>query len=248
MSAWLQRAGAGAGLVALALLAACPDEPPADTAGGNPAAADGGQEFAEINVSANNPDLLYTYLLADGSFATVDSIEALPEQAREQVVVVDTSLSPEQRRSSQVIYVADLTAPREDGTYPYSLVSRYSFERHLRRAPGAEGGVLPEECKALVASPPDRVVLYETAWCGVCKAAARYLRERNIPFVRKDVESDQQAQRELACKALAAGVEPKGVPVFDVAGELLLGFDRDRLAAAARRLSRPPEGPAAPRP
>ncbi len=247
MNVWHQRVAAKAGLVALALLAACPDEPPAETAAGKPA-ADGGQEFAEITVSANNPDLLYTYLLADGSFATVDSIEAVPEQAREQVVVVDTGLSPEQRRSSQVIYVADLTAAREDGTYPYSLVSRYSFERDLRRAPGAEGGALPQECQALAASPPDRVVLYETSWCGVCKAAARYLRERKIPFVRKDVESEPQAQRELACKAMAAGVEPKGVPVFDVAGELLLGFDRDRLAAAARRLSQPPEGPATPRP
>jgi glutaredoxin len=245
MSAWLQRAGTG--LLALAWLAACPDEPPAGKATDAP--ADGAdREFAEITVSANNPDLLYTYLLADGSFATVDSIEEVPEQAREQVVVVDTSLSPEQRRSSQVIYVADLTAAREDGTYPYSLVSRYSFERDLRRAPGAEGGALPPECKALVASPPDRVVLYETSWCSVCKAAARYLRQREIPFVRKDVESDPQIQRELACKALAAGVEPKGVPVFDVAGELLLGFDRDRLAAAARRLNRTPAGPATPQP
>lgn len=224
-------------LACAACLAGCPDE-------SGPASKPdaGGPEFAKIRISDDAEGLLFTYLLADGSFKTVDSIEAVPEEARGQVIVVDTKLSPEKRRSSQVIYVADLTSARDDGSYQYSLVSRYKFERDLLREP-TKDGVLPDECKALAQSPKDRVVLYSTSWCGVCKSAAAFMTKEGIPFEEKDVEADPAAQKELACKALKAGTRLSGVPVLDVGGELELGFDRDRLLAAARRL-KPPTPPA----
>jgi glutaredoxin len=204
----------------------------------------GTAEFAEIRIADDAPGLLYTYLLADGSFVTVDSIDQIPEKARSQVIVVDSKLSPNKRRSSQVLYVADLTAKRDDGTYPYGLVSRFKFERDLLRDPAAQGGVLPEECQALVASPTDRVILYSTDWCGVCKAAAAFMDKEGIAYQTKDIEQDPLAQRELTCKAMRAGVAPNGVPVLDVAGQLLLGFDRDRLLAAARKLTPLTKAPA----
>jgi len=219
-----------------ALLPGCPDQ--VDRTG----KPDGGnEEFAKIRITDEAKGLLFTYLLADGSFETVDSIDKVPKEARDQVIVVDTKLSPEKRRSSQVIYVADLSSPRDDGTYPYSLVSRYKFERDLLREP-TKAGVLPEECKALAVSPPDRVVIYSTSWCGVCRAAEAFMKKEGIPFVDKDVEADPAAQKELACKALKAGKRLSGVPVLDIGGELQLGFDRDRLLAAARRL-KPPSSP-----
>lgn len=228
-------------LVCAACLSGCPDK--ATTA----SKPDAGQaEFAKIRITKDAKGLLFTYLLADGSFQTVDSIDAVPEEARGQVIVVDTKLSPEKRRSSQVIYVADLTSARDDGTYQYSLVSRYKFERDLLREP-TKDGVLPEECKALAQSPEDRVVLYSTSWCGVCKTAAAFMTKEGIPFQEKDVEADPAAQKELACKALKAGTRLSGVPVLDVGGDLQLGFDRDRLLAAARRLKSPaPPAPSQP--
>lgn len=228
-------------LVCATCLPGCPDE------SGPSAAPDaGGAEFAKIRITEDAKGLLFTYLLADGSFQTVDSIDAVPEEARGQVIVVDTKLSPEKRRSSQVIYVADLTSARDDGSYQYSLVSRYKFERDLLREP-TKDGVLPEECKALALSPEDRVVLYSTSWCGVCKTAEAFMTKEGIPFEKKDVEADPGAQKELACKALKAGTRLSGVPVLDVAGDLQLGFDRDRLLAAARRL-KPQSPPAQPQP
>ena len=207
----------------------CPDTQP-------PESKIAAETFAKIRIHPENKNLLLTYLQADGSFATVDAIDRVPEKAREQVIVVDTHLSPEQRNSGQVLYVADLTQPAEDGSYPYSLVSRFKFERDLMRDPAAASGVLPPECQALVASPSDKVLLYKTDWCGVCKAAESFLRDHDIPYLAKDVEKDPQAQRELACKALKAQKRLSGVPVLDVGGQLMLGFDANRLLLLARGL------------
>ncbi len=197
----------------------------------------GQQDFAKIRITDDAKGLLFTYLMADGTFTTVESVKDVPEKARSQVIVVDTKLSPEQRRSSQILYVADLTSKRDDGTYPYSLVSRFKFERDILRNPIEEGGVLPKECEALVKSPKDHVVLYATEWCGVCKAAAAFMKNVKIPFEKKDVEKDPQAQKELSCKALKAGVRLSGVPVLDVGGKLMVGFDRDSLVNAWKAIN-----------
>ncbi len=197
----------------------------------------GQQDFAKIRITDEAKGLLFTYLMADGTFTTVESVKDVPEKARKQVIVVDTKLTPQQRRSSQILYVADLTQRRDDGTYPYSLVSRFKFERDILRNPVAEGGVLPKECEALVKSPKDHIVLYATDWCGVCKAAEAFMKKENIPFEKKDVEKDAMAQKELKCKALKEGVRLSGVPVLDVGGKLMVGFDRDSLVNAWKGLN-----------
>ena len=78
----------------------------------------------------------------------------------------------------------------------------------------------------------DGVVIYTTTWCGYCKKAKAYLKKKGVDFVEKDVEKDQEAAEELAQKAAAANVRPQGVPVIDVRGKLILGFDEAAIAAA----------------
>jgi glutaredoxin len=73
------------------------------------------------------------------------------------------------------------------------------------------------------------VVLYGTSWCGYCKKAEAWLKKKGIPFQKKDVEKDQDAARELAAKATRAGARVSGVPVIDVKGTLVQGFDERRL-------------------
>ncbi len=73
------------------------------------------------------------------------------------------------------------------------------------------------------------VVLYGTSWCGYCKKARAWLKKHNVAFVEKDVEKDSNAAQELAGKAAQAGVEARGVPVIDVHGTLVMGFDEKRL-------------------
>lgn len=35
-----------------------------------------------------------------------------------------------------------------------------------------------------------KVVLYRTSWCGYCKRASAYMRQRNVPFVERDIETN----------------------------------------------------------
>jgi glutaredoxin len=75
------------------------------------------------------------------------------------------------------------------------------------------------------------VIIYGTSWCGACRAARQYLTERRVPFADKDVERDPAAARELAEKAARMGIPTDRVPVIEVRGRLLQGFDRARIDA-----------------
>jgi glutaredoxin len=235
-----------AALVILAILPACPRDPASSDARSPDA---GILDFPALRITDDTQSYLYTYLLADGSFQSTDRVANVPEGARRQVIVVDTALSPEKRQSSSVLYVADLTAKREDGSYSYTVVSRFRFERDLLREPAKSSEALPPECAELAPSPPDRVILYGTSWCGVCKTAAAFMRQQGIPFEEKDVEKDPVAQREITCKALKSGTRVSGVPVLDLGGTLLSGFDRDQIVAGyAKMKAAPPRGGPPPTP
>lgn len=73
-----------------------------------------------------------------------------------------------------------------------------------------------------------KVIIYSTTWCGFCKMAMQYLDQKGIPYVDKDVEADAEAYHEFASK-----MGPhSGVPVIDINGTLILGFDRPKIDAA----------------
>lgn len=80
--------------------------------------------------------------------------------------------------------------------------------------------------------PSNEVILYMTSWCGYCRQAKSYLNARKVFFTEKDIEKDPEASKELAQKAARAGVKPQGVPVIDVRGKLVLGFDQNALNGA----------------
>jgi arsenate reductase-like glutaredoxin family protein len=75
------------------------------------------------------------------------------------------------------------------------------------------------------------VTVYGTSWCGACREARRYLSARKIPFADKDIERDPAAARELHEKAAKLGIPTDRVPILDVRGRLLIGFDQARVEA-----------------
>ena len=72
-----------------------------------------------------------------------------------------------------------------------------------------------------------KVIVYSTSWCGFCSTEKDWLEHNGIKFEAKDVEEDSKAREELLEKM---GGEFRGVPVTDVNGEIVLGFDRARLS------------------
>lgn len=73
------------------------------------------------------------------------------------------------------------------------------------------------------------VVIYSTVWCGYCKMLKGYLESKGVAYTEKDIEVDEEAYRELMQKINNNYV---GVPVTDINGEMILGFDRTKIDEA----------------
>lgn len=73
------------------------------------------------------------------------------------------------------------------------------------------------------------VIIYSTTWCGYCKMLKKYLSDKNVAWVEKDIENDASAHEELMRKIDG---NFRGVPVSDVNGTIVLGFDRPSIDAA----------------
>lgn len=71
-----------------------------------------------------------------------------------------------------------------------------------------------------------QITIYRTSWCAFCHTEMQWLDKLGIPYVAKDIEEDPNAHKELMDKI---GGDFRGVPVTDVAGDIILGFDRPRL-------------------
>lgn len=68
------------------------------------------------------------------------------------------------------------------------------------------------------------VTIYSTPTCHFCHAAKDFFKENNIAFTDKDVLADRAAGQEAIKKS-----GQMGVPVIDVDGEIVIGFDEDKL-------------------
>lgn len=69
-----------------------------------------------------------------------------------------------------------------------------------------------------------KITIYGTDSCPWCHKAREFMKEHKIKFVDKNVGEDQKAAKEMIEKS-----GQQGVPVIDVDGEIIVGFDEDRL-------------------
>ncbi len=69
-----------------------------------------------------------------------------------------------------------------------------------------------------------RVIMFTTPTCTYCTAAKRYLRQNNIRFREVDVSRDAAAARDMLRRAGSMGV-----PVLDIGGQIVRGFDRPKI-------------------
>ena len=77
-----------------------------------------------------------------------------------------------------------------------------------------------------------KVIVYSTSWCAFCHTEMEWLKKLGVEYVAKDIEAEPAARAELLGKN---GGNFQGVPVTDINGELILGFDRPKLEDALRR-------------
>ena len=72
-----------------------------------------------------------------------------------------------------------------------------------------------------------KTIVYSTQVCPWCHRAKDFLREHSIEFEDKDVAEDLAARNELLQKAGRLGV-----PVLDIDGTIIVGFDQQAIEKA----------------
>ena len=70
------------------------------------------------------------------------------------------------------------------------------------------------------------VIIYSTPWCAFCKTEKQYLEHLGIPFITRDIEEEEGALDELLAKV---GGAASSVPVTDIDGVIIRGFDRRKI-------------------
>ena len=71
------------------------------------------------------------------------------------------------------------------------------------------------------------VIVYSTSTCPYCTMAKDYFKQQNIEFIDYNVGEDQTKAQEMIQKS-----GQMGVPVIDVNGSIIVGFDKTRINAA----------------
>ncbi len=72
--------------------------------------------------------------------------------------------------------------------------------------------------------PQPRVIVFSTPTCSFCNMAKKYFREKGIRFKDVDVSRDQAAARDMVRRS-----GQSGVPVIDIGGRIIVGFDRPKI-------------------
>ncbi len=74
-----------------------------------------------------------------------------------------------------------------------------------------------------------QVIIYSAPWCAFCKTEKEYLEHLGVAFSVRDIEEDSGAMEELVEKS-----NQQSVPVTDIDGVIIKGFDRAKIDATLR--------------
>jgi len=75
-----------------------------------------------------------------------------------------------------------------------------------------------------------KVKVYSTATCPYCHMAKAYFKKLGIEFEDIDVSRDENAAREMIEKS-----GQTGVPVIDIEGEVIIGFNKPEIDRALEK-------------
>jgi glutaredoxin 3 len=73
------------------------------------------------------------------------------------------------------------------------------------------------------------VQVYGAPWCAFCHTAMDYLKSKGVAHTYIDVDKDPAKGLEAVEKS-----GQRGIPVLDIGGDIVIGFDRPRIDAALK--------------
>ncbi len=72
-----------------------------------------------------------------------------------------------------------------------------------------------------------KVLIYTTPTCVYCKMSKDFFAKNGVAYEEKNVVADEAARKEMVDKS-----HQLGVPVIDIGGEIIVGFNREELEKA----------------
>ena len=100
-------------------------------------------------------------------------------------------------------------------------ITAEQFEQYTKKLPGKKSG-------GKKSGSHKNVIIYTTSWCPACTRARKYLNSRGVSFVEKDVGNSKSNLQEMLQKSGGA----RGVPVIDIHGKVIRGFNPRAVASA----------------
>ncbi len=77
------------------------------------------------------------------------------------------------------------------------------------------------------------ITIYSATWCGYCHAAKQYLDKLGVEYTDRDIDREPEAAVECVEKS-----GQRGIPVIDIDGEIIVGFDRPRIDQAVEKMKK----------
>lgn len=74
-----------------------------------------------------------------------------------------------------------------------------------------------------------KVTIYSADWCAFCHATKQYLDKLGVKYTEKNVEEKREYAEEAVQKS-----HQMGIPVLDVDGTIIVGFDRPKIDATLK--------------
>lgn len=75
----------------------------------------------------------------------------------------------------------------------------------------------------------EKIKIYTTTFCPWCKMVEEFLSQNKIPFEEINVEKNPDKAKEMIKKSGQAAV-----PVIDINGQIIVGYDREKLKKALK--------------
>jgi glutaredoxin len=206
----------------------------------------GAPSLPALSIKEDTPNLLLTWIDERGDTHSAQHPSEVPQEGKPLVRVV---VSDREEGTRDPLYVVDLAHAGADGAFAARAMARREWESLLEKRREVFLGKLSPKTAAPPTSgqpqaPPGPsasassvasglvVTIYGAAWCKPCHQAADYLRSKGIQVIMKDIEESQAAASEMTQKLEKANRRGGVIPVIDVRGQILVGYDRSQLAQA----------------
>lgn len=241
---------ARAALCGLLVAATAGCKKPSNDAANGAATAPKPSQLPPLEVKADTPNLLLTWIDDKGDFHVVQKPADVPTEGRSRVRIVVTD---REEGTGPLVYVANLDETTATGAYRLKTMSRAEWEElgaSKRKArlealapsampsappPGggdAEAGKPPSAAGAKAPANGIVVIIYGADWCKPCHDAERYLKQRGATVIKKNIDENEVAAEEMRKKLARAGRGGASIPVIDIMGQIQVGFSPAALEQA----------------